>query len=356
MSQPIASLSLDLDNKWSYMKIHGDPGWEQLPSYLDVAVPRVLDLFESMGLTATVFVVGQDAAQEKNRAAIAAIAGAGHEIGNHSFHHEPWLSRCSEDQIEAELEAAEEHIVGVTGQRPVGFRGPGFSSSEPVLRALARRGYLYDASTLPTFLGPLARAYYFATGKLTREQKQQRKVLFGRLRDGFQPLRPHWRPAGRRSILEIPVTTMPLLKVPIHVSYLLYLRQFSRALAMAYFRTALALCRLTGIGPSLLLHPLDFLGGDDEPDLAFFPAMNLPGSKKVGLVRAAVEALSDHYRIVSVREHARHARRKLGVPAGCPAPGVPGASECLTGADGGCPLSVGPDPSHHQPVESRLGG
>jgi peptidoglycan-N-acetylglucosamine deacetylase len=26
-SKPIASLSLDLDNKWSYMKTHGDPGW-----------------------------------------------------------------------------------------------------------------------------------------------------------------------------------------------------------------------------------------------------------------------------------------------------------------------------------------
>ncbi len=28
MSKKIASLSLDLDNKWSYMKTHGDAGWE----------------------------------------------------------------------------------------------------------------------------------------------------------------------------------------------------------------------------------------------------------------------------------------------------------------------------------------
>jgi hypothetical protein len=26
--KPLASLSLDLDNLWSYMKTHGDPGWE----------------------------------------------------------------------------------------------------------------------------------------------------------------------------------------------------------------------------------------------------------------------------------------------------------------------------------------
>ncbi|TMA83344.1 MAG: polysaccharide deacetylase, partial [Deltaproteobacteria bacterium] len=81
--KPIASLSLDLDNKWSYLKTHGDPGWERLPSYLDVVVPRVLDFLESRNLTITVFIVGQDAALDKNRELLRAIA-ARHEIGNHS--------------------------------------------------------------------------------------------------------------------------------------------------------------------------------------------------------------------------------------------------------------------------------
>ena len=44
MNPPLATLSLDLDNQWSYMKTHGDAGWETFPSYLDVAVPRILDL------------------------------------------------------------------------------------------------------------------------------------------------------------------------------------------------------------------------------------------------------------------------------------------------------------------------
>ena len=37
--RPVASISLDLDNQWSYMKTHGDPGWESFPSYLDAFVP-----------------------------------------------------------------------------------------------------------------------------------------------------------------------------------------------------------------------------------------------------------------------------------------------------------------------------
>ena len=73
----VASLSLDLDNQWSYMKTNGDAGWEELPSYLDIAVPRILSFLKERDLKITFFVIGQDAALEKNRDAITAIAEAG---------------------------------------------------------------------------------------------------------------------------------------------------------------------------------------------------------------------------------------------------------------------------------------
>ena len=38
--KPAASISLDLDNLWSYLKTQGAPGWESYPSYLDQVVPR----------------------------------------------------------------------------------------------------------------------------------------------------------------------------------------------------------------------------------------------------------------------------------------------------------------------------
>src|SRR5215468_7738903 len=102
----IASLSLDLDNLWSYLKTHGDPGWESFPSYLELLVPRVLNFLKTRGLTITVFLVGQDAALEKNRELLTAVAEAGHEIGNHSFHHEPWLHLYTTQQLEDELAGA----------------------------------------------------------------------------------------------------------------------------------------------------------------------------------------------------------------------------------------------------------
>ncbi len=161
MSKNIASLSLDLDNKWSYMKTHGDAGWESFPTYLDTIVPRSLDFLKERNLNITYFIVGQDAAREENTDAIRQISDAGHEIGNHSFNHEPWLHLYSKPQLVEEFEKTENALERVTGQRTIGFRGPGYSLSPTVLEVLSERDYEYDCSTLPTYIAPLARAYYF---------------------------------------------------------------------------------------------------------------------------------------------------------------------------------------------------
>ncbi len=311
MSRPIASLSLDLDNKWSYLKTHGDKGWEDFPSYLDLVVPRVLDFLSARQLTITFFVVGQDAALEKNKAALKSIADAGHEIGNHSFHHEPWLHLYSSEQIAAELQQAEEAIEQSTGQRPLGFRGPGFSFSRQLLSELARRGYQYDCSTFPMFLGPLARMYYFFRSNLDRSQRAERKKLFGTFSEGFRPLRPYVWQDLPGDLVEIPVTTMPLFKLPIHVSYLLYLAEYSRFLALTYFRFALGMCRLFRVEPSLLLHPLDFLGSEDEQDLSFFPAMKGKSRDKLALVGNVVDLLAESHQVVTLAEHCQAVQAQL---------------------------------------------
>jgi peptidoglycan-N-acetylglucosamine deacetylase len=312
--RPIASLSLDLDNQWSYLKIHGDSGWESFPSYLDTVVPRALAFLKDRGLSITFFIVGQDAVLEKNQAAIKAIATAGHEIGNHSFKHESWLHLYSEPEIEAEITQAEQILKQVTGQQPIGFRGPGYSCSATVLRVLARRGYQYDASTFPTFLGPLARAYYFMTTQLSKAEKEKRKALFGGFKDGFQPLKPYCWAMEQRHLIEIPVSTMPLVKIPIHFSYVLYLSVFSRSLALLYFRLALVLCRLTKTQPSLLLHPLDFLGCEDVPELAFFPGMSLPSRQKLATLGQAIALLTKSYRVISMQEHAQSVAQARRTP------------------------------------------
>jgi len=314
LSRPPASLSLDLDNLWSYLKIHGDREWESFPSYLDVVVPRVLAFFAARGLRITFFVVGQDAVREENREPLAALGAAGHEIGNHSFRHESWLHLYSEAELEEELGRAEEAIERATGQRPVGFRGPGFSLSASTLAVLARRGYRYDASTLPTFVGPLARAYYFRSAGLTAEERRQRSVLFGKFSEGLRPIRPYrWR-VGEGRLVEIPVTTMPILRTPIHLSYVLYLDLVSPLLGRLYFNHALRLCRLSGVQPSILLHPLDFIGCDDTEALSFFPGMRRPSAWKLARVSEHLASLEKWFEVVSVGEHVERLERGARLP------------------------------------------
>jgi peptidoglycan/xylan/chitin deacetylase (PgdA/CDA1 family) len=302
--KPLASLSLDLDNLWAYQMTHGDPGWEDYPTYLDTLVPLVLDALAERRLRITFFVVGQDAVLSRNEKAIRSIVEAGHEIGNHSFRHQPWLHRYSPQEIDNELRITELAIEAISGERTTGFRGPGYSLSADVLRVLVDRGYRYDCSTLPTVIGPLARKYYFRSAKLSVEQRAERSHLFGGFREGFRSLKPYEWQVDADRLLEIPVTTMPFTRIPIHVSYVLYLAGPSPMLARQYFANALRLCRLAGVEPSILLHPLDFLGADDVDELGFFPGMGLSGPSKRAAVGSCLDELSRQFRVVGMGQHA----------------------------------------------------
>jgi hypothetical protein len=286
------------------MKTHGDAGWESFPTYLDVIVPRSLEFLRERNLKITFFIVGQDADLEKNTDAIKQISEAGHEIGNHSFRHEPWLHLYSKEELHEEFEKTENALERVTGQVPGGFRGPGYSLSPTVLEVLAERNYEYDCSTLPTYIGPLSRAYYFfKSPKMSPEEREKRKKLFGKFSDGFQSLKPYKWQIGEKTLAEIPVTTLPFFKTPIHFSYLLYLATFSELTAKAYFKAALHFCIWNKIQPSLLLHPLDFLDGNDAEELKFFPAMNLPAEKKMQLISDFLAELQQKYEIKCLGEH-----------------------------------------------------
>ncbi len=310
----MASISLDMDNLWSYLKTHGDPGWATRPGYLERLVPRALAALERSRVRCTFFIVGVDARRHAADGLLRTLVQAGHSVGNHSHEHEPWLHRYDRGQLEFEIVEAEEAIEAATGVRPTGFRGPGYSWSPDLLELLASRGYRYDSSTLPTFLGPAARAYYFWTARLSREERAQRKALFGTFRDGLRPNRPyHWQFAGDATLLEIPVTVFPVARAPFHLSYLLYLSRWSEALMETYFRAALRACRLARIEPTFLLHPLDLLGGDEVPELGFFPGMEITSERKTQLFERALAILGEHFTVVDLASHAEAILQARGV-------------------------------------------
>jgi len=325
MSDPIvASVSLDLDDKWSYLRTHGDATWTTMPSFLDVVIPRMLTFLDEAGVHATFFVVGRDASRKDNGELLRAIPAAGHEVGNHSYNHEPWLHRYGVEKTREEICRAHEAILEATGQRPLGFRGPGYSLSATTLRALHLLGYRYDASTLPTWIGPVVRMAYVRGAHLTAREKRERSALFGTWRDGLRPIRPYrWGLEGG-DLVEIPVTTMPLTRLPIHFTYLLYLRTISPGLARRYLQVALMLCHLGGIGPSMLLHPLEFLDPRDPAsnDLGFLPGTSVPYGVKRELLLETLDLIGDRF---AVRPLLAHVEAIESAPLVTRAPGLVGA-------------------------------
>ncbi len=326
MNLPTASLSLDLDNHWAYLRSLGlaettENGAAYRASYLPEMVPRILDFLGNRNLPCTFFVIGKDFQNDRDRDALRLISEAGHEIANHSQSHFPWMHLLSEEEQEREVAEAEEVIEQVTGNKPIGFRAPGFSWSPELLSILARRGYAYDASVFPTSVGPLTRFYCHVKGignqpsdtqskvhvnkaaEISNEQAIPTSQRFSTLADVMCSLQPHPISTAEGTIIEMPVTTMPLTRTPIHFTYLAFLAEKSPWAARTYWNVASRLCRLRGVGPSMLLHPLDFMGGEEAPSLAVLPGMQLNRSVKLSLLNDVLSRLARGRKVVSLAEH-----------------------------------------------------
>jgi hypothetical protein len=227
------------------------------------------------------------------------------EFANHSLNHLPWMHTMAAAELENEIRETHIRIESALGCRPIGFRGPGFSCPTPVLEALAKLDYVYDASTFPTSMAPIARAVFLARTRLKGEQREKAKKLYGGFSSMRKPNRPYRRSVAGRTLWEVPVTVMPLVRTPIHFSYLTFLAGISTSAAKAYFDAALRLCCWTGTAPSLLLHPPDFLGCEDDRDMAYFPGMKLPRDRKLRLIRWALQQLSDRFTVHTLAEQVR---------------------------------------------------
>lgn len=315
LARPRASISLDLDNEWAYLKVMGDDRWKTHPSYLPEFIPSMLDFLDRLGLRITFFLVGADCEKGKDRDAISQIIRAGHEVANHSHEHEPWLCRSGEAALENDIATAEEAIRSISGRKPSGYRAPGYACCDTLLRILAKRGYDYDASILPTWISPLARAWFYRHTSLSPEERRTRSSLFGTWRDSLLPAGAYrWGLASSPSLLEIPVSTMPILRLPMHMTSLSFFSTYSKRGTQAYFRAALRLCAWRRITPSFLLHPLDLWGGDRIPRLRRLAGMSLSSQEKTLQLQRILSILGEHFETGPMCVHARALNSREDLP------------------------------------------
>lgn len=71
-----------------------------------------------------------------------------------------------------------------------------------------------------------------------------------------------------------------------------------------YLRFSIFMCKITKTSPSYLLHPLDLIGKDHVPSLAFFPGMNIKSERKLKIFEIAIEILKDNFELLPMQKYA----------------------------------------------------
>ncbi len=262
--KPAGAIQVDVDELWVYYESIGQkPPADLAARVYEVGIPRLLALFAAYGIRATFFVCGRDLPAQAG--SLREMLRQGHEVANHSTWHRTGFARLSRVEKRADIATTHVLIEAACGRAPVGFKSPGFSFAADQLGVLAELGYRYDSSILPTPYAPLLRNLQRALSGGHVDPSH-----YGRAIHGLAPLHPyHPDPAAphRRSrpidqstnrpihqstnltvhqstnlpinsFLEAPITTMPLLRLPMHSTFVLTAGQalFDAGLALAKAR------------------------------------------------------------------------------------------------------------------------
>jgi peptidoglycan/xylan/chitin deacetylase (PgdA/CDA1 family) len=149
------------------------PNWTQLPAASaarneialtiddgpDPAVtPQVLDMLDRYAARASFFCIGERAARYPDLCR--EIARRGHAVENHSQHHRHYFALMGYSGFMRELQAAQDTLTTITGQRPLFFRAPAGIRNpllDPVLARLGLRLASWSARGFDTRNGDAGR-------------------------------------------------------------------------------------------------------------------------------------------------------------------------------------------------------
>jgi peptidoglycan/xylan/chitin deacetylase (PgdA/CDA1 family) len=304
--KPAGTVQVDVDELWVYYESIGQAAPADLVAQVyEEGIPRLLALFTAYGIRATFFVCGRDLPAQSD--SLREMLRQGHEVANHSTWHRTGFARLSRAEKHADIATTHVLIEAACGRAPVGFKSPGFSFAADQLQVLADLGYRYDSSILPTPYAPLLRGLQRALSGGHVDPSH-----YGRASHGLAPLHPyHPDPAAphRRNtqpihqftnspinnFLEAPITTMPLLRLPMHSTFVLTAGQ-------ALFDAGLTLAKARHVPINYLLHAADVIDTVADPALASYRFLAAPWSAKQPLYEHMLRRLSRVYELVPTAE------------------------------------------------------
>jgi len=296
----LANISVDFESLYHYSVTLGLTHPDRDRDY-DRIVDRFLELFAETGVRATFFMVGDDVRLKKLAPeALRRMVAAGHELANHTMTHPHNLSRLSPARKEEEIVATGRLLESITGQRVVGFRAPCLDVDEVTVDILERHGYRYESSVLPFYLKQLQQ---FAYGLITRGQFRNT----GAWQNGFAPGNPYAPRSGKlhrrgsRSITEIPIATVPIIRIPFYST-------IHFALGQASFDASYSLVRRGRSQFTYELHSIDLADCDADglrqryPGIHRHPCLKRPAAENRKFLAYAIRRFQEDYTLTTMRE------------------------------------------------------
>ncbi|MCI0590804.1 MAG: polysaccharide deacetylase family protein [Gammaproteobacteria bacterium] len=290
---PVLTVQVDvdtLDNLFVFYGIDGSQRNEDDPVYR-LALPRFADFFDKLGLRATFFVIGKNLSGERNRQVVRQLHAAGHEIANHTQNHRYDFSRLSRQHKYNEIDQAGHLIERVIGQKPVGFRAPGYDVDREVFEILTELGYRYDSSIMPSFVSVPFRLVHRLISKAKDASRYGGLALSCSPNAPYRPSKKAiWRRMAKGTLWEIPVSCVPYFRLPFYANFNLFTGE-------TLFELSAALLR--GRSCNYVFHAVEMLDRSEfDPRLLQHPNARLPLDQKLDRCRGFLQKLSVGRRVL----------------------------------------------------------
>ena len=253
-------IHVDVDNMWVYENAHSIKTPFKKEDIYTKALPIFLNILKKTNSKATFMIIGADLEMKACRDFCKKAITLGHEIGNHSWSHSDNFGQLSHEGKKQEIQKTHTLLTKVCGQKPIGFRGPGYYIDVDSIKILQELGYKYDSSVLPGLSQTLMKLYIQVKNKKGMEK------IFKKGKDLMSKHRPYVLSQSRSKgkLWELPISVFPIITIPIHSTFIYFLGPVYKKIIILYLKSKKGYLLY-------LFHAIDFLEHPSTPNHPIIP-------------------------------------------------------------------------------------
>jgi len=270
----------------------------ELESFYETFINRALEFFEKYNIKVSFFMVGNELeTSEKIKKLVLKTHELGHEIENHSYSHPFGFATLSNEEITKEITECSDIIYGITGEKPVGFRAPGYSIDTNVINILKNCGFKYDSSGFWSVMNPVleyGHKFLFKNGL----KNEGFGYVTSKISHEPYPIDiSDWlkKDLSSKEFLELPLPRTKLIGLPFYNNINLWaLKLYSYMISKFIKRKQMV----------YLFHAIEFIDlSDNVPaELNIHPNLKMPLRKKIERSDKIIQSLLKRYEPVTTRQ------------------------------------------------------